>query len=113
MFRRLPAPLHPVDSCASAPTTSQTCQKGEVQQKKKKGITLKNELEDRISIEDIQLYDVEDESANSDGSFAYPYRSILTVSEASYTDTGYYACHNRDNDDGDDEIRTYVFVEGN
>ncbi|XP_046463212.1 hemicentin-1-like isoform X2 [Daphnia pulex] len=75
------------------------------------GVVLKNELEDRISIEDIQLYDVEDESANRDGLFAYPYRSILTVSEASYTDTGYYACHNRDNDDGDDGIRTYIFVE--
>nr|CAH0098421.1 unnamed protein product [Daphnia galeata] len=71
------------------------------------GITLKNELEDRISIEDIQLYDVEDESANRDRLFAYPYRSILTVSEASYTDTGYYACHNRDNDDGDDDVKTY------
>ncbi|XP_032794862.2 uncharacterized protein LOC116931389 isoform X3 [Daphnia magna] len=74
-------------------------------------VTLQNELEDRTSIEDVQLYDVEDDSANQDRLFDYPYRSVLTVHEASYTDTGYYACHNRDNDDGDDEIKTYVFVE--
>lgn len=73
---------------------------------------MQNELEDRTSIEDVQLYDVEDDSANQDRLFDYPYRSVLTVHEASYTDTGYYACHNRDNDDGDDEIKTYVFVEG-
>lgn len=73
---------------------------------------MKNELEDRILIEDVQLYDVEDDSANQDGLFDYPYRSILTVHEASYTDTGYYACHNRDNDEGDDEVKTYVYIEG-
>ena len=76
----------------------------------KQAVTIKNELEDRITIVDEQLYDVEDES--SPRQHPYPYRSTLTVSEASYTDTGYFACHHRDSEEGDEEVKTYIYVEG-
>lgn len=65
-------------------------------------------MEDRISIADEQLREVDDPPDD----FPYPYRSTLTVIEASYTDTGYYACHHRENEEGDEEIKTYIYVEG-
>ena len=69
-------------------------------------------MEDRLVIDDILLNNT---STNSDVIMgdSYVYRSVLTVTEASYTDTGYYACHHRENEEGDDELKIYIYVEGN
>lgn len=78
--------------------SSSTCQE----------ITIKNELEDRILIENEQLREDDDPS---DG-INFQHRSTLIVNEISYTDTGYYTCHHRENEEGDDEVKTYIYVAG-
>lgn len=66
---------------------------------------LRDELDDRIEIEDVSI----DTESSVD---SYSYRSTLKVINARFTDTGYYFCHHRDSTAADEEAKIYVYVEG-
>lgn len=66
---------------------------------------MKDELDDRIEIEDTAI----DPESSVD---SYTYRSTLKVIKARSTDTGYYSCHHRDSTAADEEAKIYVYIEG-